>query len=69
MLELTTVITNGYVDIDTICSMVSEGWTFVITIPAKLIHPHALDTDKATIFSRYQEPVIDDSAKTCGQVL
>ena len=64
MLELTTVITNGYVAAETLHHMLVDGWTFVVTIPAKLIHPHACETDKATIFSKYQEPVTGDS-KAC----
>ena len=59
MIEFDCVITNGYVDHDTITAMTDKGWTFVATVPAKLVHPHALDTDKATIFSHYTEPKID----------
>jgi hypothetical protein len=53
MVELKYIITSGYVDKDTIEGYVGKGWTFVATVPAKNIHPHAMDTDKATIFSRY----------------
>lgn len=53
MIEFDWVITNGHVDVDTISSRSEKGWDFVATIPAKLIHPHALDSDKATVFSKY----------------
>jgi hypothetical protein len=55
MIEFEAVITNGYVDISTIGYMLEKGYTFVCTIPAKNIHPHAVETDKATIFSKYKE--------------
>lgn len=55
MIEFDVIITNGYVDRDTIFNKVNNGWTFVATVPAKNIHPHAMETDKATIFSRYLE--------------
>lgn len=57
-IELDYIITNGYVDLDTIVEREKKGWKFVATVPAKLIHPHALPTDKATIFSRYVSSVI-----------
>jgi hypothetical protein len=47
------VITNGYVAADTIRGFTEKGWKFVATVPAKLVHPHACETDKATIFSKY----------------
>lgn len=60
MIKFECIITNGYVGDDTIYNMTKKGWTFVTTIPAKLVHPHAMDTDKATIFSKYIEFNIDD---------
>jgi hypothetical protein len=60
LLEITYIITNGYVSIDTMGKFLNDGWTFVCTVPAKTAHPHALDTDKLAIFSRYTEPVIED---------
>ena len=65
MLEIDSIITNGYVDPQTIEHLTSGGWTFVCTVPAKLAHPHAMPTDKLSIFSRYIEPVIDESGETC----
>ncbi|AIW03508.1 hypothetical protein CPT_Moonbeam110 [Bacillus phage Moonbeam] len=53
MVELRYIITSGYIDKDTIDGYAGKGWTFVATVPAKNIHPHAFDTDKATIFSKY----------------
>jgi len=53
MVELKYLITNGYVSKETLEGYTSKGWTFVATVPAKSIHPFAVDTDKATIFSKY----------------
>mgnify|MGYP001615724012 CR=1 FL=1 len=53
MLEYDSIITNGYVDRDTIAAFITKGWTFVVTLPAKMVHPHALATDKWTLFSKY----------------
>jgi hypothetical protein len=61
MLELNSIITNGYVDISTMEVMLNDGWTFVCAVPAKTAHPHALDTDILSIFSKYTEPDIDES--------
>ncbi|WP_346206804.1 hypothetical protein NSS89_01355 [Caldifermentibacillus hisashii] len=55
MIELKYVITNGYVDEVMIENALNDGWNFVCTVPAKLIHPHALETDKATILSKYHK--------------
>jgi hypothetical protein len=55
MIKFDSIITNGYIDIDTILGWTNKGWKFVTTIPAKQVHPHAMDTDKLTIFSKYQE--------------
>jgi len=59
MIEFEVIITNGYVGSDTIYNMTNKGWAFVATLPAKSIHPHAMETDKATIFSKYKEPNIN----------
>jgi len=56
MLRLDWVITNGYVDIDTINKRTEKGWKFVTTLPANQVHPHALPTDKITVFSYYETP-------------
>jgi len=61
MLEIDSIITNGYVDIQTIESFTARGYTFVCTVPAKPAHPHAMPTDKLSIFSKYTEPVINES--------
>ncbi len=66
MIELDCVITNGYVGRDTILSMLDKGWMFVATVPAKLIHPHALDTDKASIFSKYTPVQVEHGGDDCG---
>jgi len=55
MIKFDHVITNGYIDIETIEKRTKSGWTFVTTLPAKTVHPHALDTDKVTIFTKYTE--------------
>lgn len=60
MIEFDVIITNGYVDKDTISKKCNDGWNFVITLPAKSIHPNALETDKATIFSKYIKSSKDD---------
>lgn len=53
MIKFDHVITNGYIGIETIEKRTENGWTFVTTLPAKTVHPHALETDKVTIFSKY----------------
>lgn len=53
MIKFDYVITNGYVDIETIEKRTEDGWSFVTTLPAKVVHPYALETDKVTIFSKY----------------
>lgn len=55
MIKFDHVITNEYIDIETIEKRTKSGWTFVTTLPAKTVHPHALDTDKVTIFTKYTE--------------
>lgn len=60
MIEFDVIITNGYVSKETISNKCNEGWNFVITLPAKAIHLNALETDKATIFSKYVKPILDD---------
>lgn len=62
MIELDYVITNGYADRDTILKRHENGWTFIATIPAILIHPNACITDKATIFSKYTPYPKDENA-------
>jgi hypothetical protein len=59
MVELKFIITNGYVSSETIEGMTKGGWNFVCTVPATQIHPYAMPTDKATIFSKYNkiEPI------------
>ena len=53
MIDFQCIITNGYVDASTIEAYTSKGYSFVTTVPAQLVHPRALPTDKATIFSKY----------------
>ncbi|MCY8898088.1 hypothetical protein MOD92_14050 [Bacillus spizizenii] len=53
MFEFDVIITSEYVDRETIFKKTEKGWTFVTTVPAKTVHPNALATDKATIFSKY----------------
>jgi hypothetical protein len=53
MIEYTSIITNGYIDISTIEGYMEKGWDFVVTLPARTVHPFALPTDKVTIFSKY----------------
>ena len=69
MLELETIITNGYVDISTMAHFIDRGFIFVTTVPAKLCHPHACDTDKLSIFSKYTEPQISGDIACNKQVI
>jgi len=55
MLEFEYIITNGYVDIETIHHFTEKGCKFVVTLPANMVHPHALPTDKISLFSKYTE--------------
>jgi hypothetical protein len=64
MIEFDVVITNGYVDSDTICKRIETGWNFVVTVPANLVHPYAMPTDKATIFSRYKKLELNETPTT-----
>ena len=52
MIKFDHVITNGYIDIETIEKRTQSGWSFVTTLPAKIVHPSALETDKVTIFTK-----------------
>ena len=67
MLVLDSIITNGYVDPSTMDHFLSNGWVFVCTVPAISAHPHACQTDKLTIFSKYTEPVVDESDEANNQ--
>jgi hypothetical protein len=55
VIELDYVITNGCIDKETIDERFKKGWNFVTTVPAKSVHPYAMETDKVTIFSRYKQ--------------
>lgn len=55
MIKLDWVITNGYIDLETIQKRDDSGWKFITTLPAKLIHPHAMESDKITIFTKYEK--------------
>jgi hypothetical protein len=55
MIELNHIITNGYIDQATINGYLEKGYIFLCTVPGKIVHPHAMDTDKLTIFSKYIE--------------
>jgi len=61
MLELDSIITNGYVDIQTIEHFTARGYVFVCTVPAKSAHPHAAITDKLSVFAKYTSPSIDNN--------
>ncbi|QQO41467.1 hypothetical protein 015DV004_252 [Bacillus phage 015DV004] len=63
MIEFDVVITNEYACKDSIKGRIDKGWTFVATVPAKMVHPYALESDKATIFSKYTEPVLDHTSE------
>lgn len=58
MIDFDYIITNGMPSNDTINTKVNEGWIYMQTINAKLIHPHACDTDKISIFSKYTSNTI-----------
>ncbi|MDE1383296.1 hypothetical protein PVN32_22545 [Bacillus paralicheniformis] len=60
MLEFDVVITREYADKESIAGRTDKGWTFVATVPAKMVHPYALESDKATIFCKYTAPKIPD---------
>ena len=60
MLEFDVVITREYADKESIAGRIDKGWAFVATVPAKMVHPYALESDKATIFSKYTAPKIPD---------
>jgi hypothetical protein len=55
MIELKYIITNGYPNAGTIDDMAKKGWKLISIIPANMLHPHALDTDKMAIFGIYRE--------------
>ncbi|QII48142.1 hypothetical protein G3M81_05065 [Bacillus paralicheniformis] len=60
MIEFDVVITREYVAKESISGRIEKGWTFVATVPAKMVHPFTLESDKATIFSKYSAPKIPD---------
>ena len=53
MIEFDVLITNEYIDKETINKRADNGWKFVVTVPAESVHPSASYSDKATIFSKY----------------
>ena len=64
MIEFDWLITNGFpVHDKSFTGRYEKGWKVVATIPAKLIHPHACDTDMATIFTKYT-PYQNDENET-----
>jgi hypothetical protein len=68
MLKIDYVITNGYVDAETIAKRAEKGWTFVATLPANLMHPYALPTDKITFFVRYEKQnLISEEEAVCNE--
>ncbi|MCY9274576.1 hypothetical protein [Bacillus haynesii] len=60
MIEFDVVITREYADKESVARRIEKGWTFVATLPAKTVHPYALESDKATIFSKYKAPIIPE---------
>jgi len=65
MLNIVGVITNGYVDVSTMERMSNDGYSFICTIPANTAHPHAMSTDKLSIFGKYEEPQIQEGKTLC----
>lgn len=61
MIETEVLITNGYLDIETIANRAKCNWKFVVTVPAKLVAKHATEHDKATFFVREIEDTFDDT--------
>jgi hypothetical protein len=54
LIDFDWLITNGIPEHDrSITGRYEKGWKVLATIPAKLLHPHASDTDMATIFTKY----------------
>ena len=54
MIEFDWLITNGFPIYDkSFTGRFEKGWKVVVTMPAKSVHPSALDTDMVTIFSKY----------------
>jgi len=66
-IEIESIITNGYINNDTIWSFVEKGFKFVTTIPANVVHPYALDTDKITFFTKYHEYSKEDLVEICDK--
>ena len=69
MLDIISVVTNGYVDPSTLQSMHEKGWTFLVTLPANMAHPYALETDKITIFTKYTPAYSKDERNAEGIAL
>ena len=65
MLKLTSIITNGYLDIYTIEHMSADGYSFICTVPAGTTHPYAMHTDKLSIFGKYEEPQKEEESTIC----
>jgi hypothetical protein len=54
MIRFDYIITNGDLDEDTRALWERSGWNCLVTLPAVMVHPNAMPTDKVTLFSAYQ---------------
>ena len=53
LIDFDWLITSGGITQKDINKRRDLGWNFVTSVPAKLIHPWAMESDTATIFSKY----------------
>lgn len=58
-LVIEPLITNGINAseyLETVSAREEQGWKLIKILPAKEIHPYAMETDWCYIFSKYVEP-------------
>ena len=41
-----------------------KGWKLIRLVPAKEVHPYAMDTDWCYVFSKYEEVADGDTSET-----
>lgn len=66
MLQFECMIGNGYIDADTFHQYTQRGYNFVTVVPAQLVHPRAMPTDKAAIFVKFTPVVTADTSQNVG---
>lgn len=52
-IETKVLITNGSISAEDVMFFVKEGWYWVKEMDASLVHPYALQSDKMSVFVRY----------------